>query len=83
MNRFTERQRYSSDVYITDYTQYRSVRLMAGATNDELIKEGIPEGVDITNSPSTILDSFHIVNKHHVSITAINLERNMQFSQLM
>ena len=79
MNRFTVRQRYSSEVYITDYTQYRSGRLKAGATNEELNREGIPQGVDITDSPSSILESFHIINKHHISITVINLERNMQY----
>ena len=79
MNRFTERQRYSSDVYITDYSQYRNSRLKSGVTNEELNNEGIPQGVDITDSPSTILDSFHIVNKHHISITAINFEHNMQY----
>lgn len=79
MNRFTERQRYSSDVYITDYSQYRNARLKSGVTNEELNNEGIPQGVDITDYPSTILDSFHIVNKHHISITAINFEHNMQY----
>ncbi len=79
MNRFTVRQQFSSDVYITDYTHYRSDRLKAGATKEELNDEGIPQGVDITDSPSPILDSFHITNKRQVSITAINFERNMQF----
>jgi hypothetical protein len=79
MNRFTVRRQFTSDVFITDYTQYRSERLKAGATNEELNDEGIPHGVDITDFPSTILDSFHIVNKRHVSITAINFECNMQY----
>lgn len=79
MNRFTVRQQFTSDVFITDYTQYRSEQLKADATNGELNDEDIPQGVDITDSPSTILDSFHIANKRHVSITAINFERNMQY----
>ena len=79
MNRFTVRQQFTSDMYITDYTQYRNECIKAGTTNEELNNRAIPQGVDITNSPSSILDSFHVVNKHHVSIAAINFERNKQF----
>lgn len=79
MNRFTIKQHFTSDVYIADYTQYRNERLRAGATNDELNDEGIPHGVDIKDTPSTIVECFHIANKRHVSITAVNFEHNMQF----
>ena len=79
MNRFTERQQFSSDVYISDFTQYRNERLKADATSEVLEDEKIPHGVDITEAASPIVDSFHISNKRHVSITAINFERNMQY----
>ena len=79
MNRFSVREQFTSDVYITDYTQYRNGRINAGATDKELDDENIPQGVDITNSPSAVIDSFHIVNRHHVSIMAINFEKNMHF----
>lgn len=79
MNRFTVRQQFTSDIYIADYTQYRSERMKTGATNEQLDDEGIPNGIDITCSPSTKLGFFHIINKHRVSITAINFERNMMY----
>ena len=79
MNRFAVRQQFTCDVYITDYTQYRNECIKAGTTNEELNNRAIPQGVDITDLPSSILDSFHISNNHHVSITAINFESNMQF----
>lgn len=79
MNRFIIRQHFTSDVYITDYTQYRSERLKTGATIKELNDEGIPKGIDITDSLPAFLDSFHVTNNHHISITVINFEHNMQY----
>ncbi len=65
---FRETERFESDFYIGDYTQYAESHASYEKT-----------GVVLSNMPLTDIKALHFVNKRHIPVLAINFEKNLSY----
>ena len=67
-NIFRDTQRFESDFYIGDYTEYAK-------THPSCAKKGVV----MSNMPLTEIKTLHFVNKQHIPVLAINFEKNLEY----
>ena len=67
-NIFRDTQRFESDFYIGDYTEYAKAHPSCGK-----------KGVVMSNMPLTEIKTIHFVNKQHIPVLAINFEKNLEY----
>ena len=65
---FRETERFESDFYIGDYTQY--------AANNPTFEN---VGVKMSNIPLSSIKALHFVNKQHIPVLAVNFEKNLSY----
>ena len=63
---FRETERFESDFYIGDYTQYAEIHPTYEKT-----------GVFMSSIPLKDIEALHFVNKQHISVLAVNFEKNL------
>lgn len=65
---FRGTERFESDFYIGDYTEYAKYHPAYGN-----------KGVVMSNMPLTEIKTLHFVNKQHIPVLAINFEKNLEY----
>lgn len=67
-NIFRDTQRFESDFYIGDYTEYAKAHPSC-----------VKKRVVMSNMPLTEIKTLHFVNKQHIPVLAINFEKNQNW----
>ncbi len=65
---FRDTERFESDFYIGDYTQYTESHPTYGKT-----------GVVMSSMPLANIQALHFVNKQHIPVLAVNFEKNLNY----
>lgn len=65
---FRDTQRFESDFYIGDYTEYAKFHPTCGI-----------DGVVMSNMPLSEIKTLHFVNKQHIPVLAVNFEKNQSY----